>query len=106
MFEEMLVRDPTTSLIINKVRQKSVVDPNLAQIMTKIKYTKVAMKSWNKTHFDHVQSKITSLKTYIESLQSQHPSNYTLEQEEIVFKELDELLLRERLLWVANVKMK
>lgn len=68
MFEEMLVRDPTTSLIINKVRQKSVVDPNLAQIMTKIKYTKVALKSWNETHFDRVQSKITSLKTYIESL--------------------------------------
>lgn len=66
--------------------------------MTNFKYTKLALKDYNRTYFGHDQSKISELKNYILTLQQLPQSNHTLEQEELACKELDEILKRERII--------
>lgn len=74
--------------------------------MTNIKATKVALKTWNRHHFGHVQSRIADLKGFIETLQSLSQTDHILEQERLAHAELNEIWIRERLLWKAKARVK
>lgn len=102
----MWTRDPSIGLIISEAWQKGRHNPNLEQLMTKLKYTKLALKHWNRVHFGHVQTRIKEYKQQLEYIQSLPPTSSNLEREEIVGKELDETLLRECILWKTKAKSK
>lgn len=68
--EAMWIRDPNVGAVISQAWQKGVEAPSLSQIMTKIKYTKVALKEWNRKHFCIVQTRIGEIKGWIECLQN------------------------------------
>lgn len=72
--------------------------------MTKLKYTKGALKEWNKKHFGHLQFKIFEFKQLISTLQ--HFSNHTLAYEDLAYRELDEFLLRGQITWKEKAKEK
>lgn len=67
--------------------------------------TKLVLKQWNTIHFGRAQSRIATLKQLIETLQALPPSPYSLEEEELACKELDELLIREQLLRKLKAKV-
>lgn len=69
-FEEMWIRGPLVGLVIVEAWEKGAVQPTLPQLMTKIKYTKMALKQWNKMHFGHLQSHISALNLLTESIQT------------------------------------
>lgn len=70
LFEGMWLRDPTIGAIISLTWQNGVEMPSLPQIITKIKYTKTALKDWNKKHFGIIQTRIGEIKHWIEYLQN------------------------------------
>lgn len=72
--------------------------------MTKIKVTKLALKSWNQTHFGNIHTRIKNLKTYITHLQSLPQTTLVIQMEQMAQKDLDELLLRETILWKEKAK--
>lgn len=72
--------------------------------MTKLKNTKLALNDWNHKFISNLQHKIYSTHTYIETLQAQPSSTLTLNREQKAQAELDELLLREHILWCEKAK--
>lgn len=98
-FEAMWLRDPSIGDVVSHAWTKGSNSPTLVQLMTKLKYTKLALKEWNKLHFRHVQTNITELKTLLETLQSLPLSATNLNWENMIHSDLDELLKREQILW-------
>lgn len=100
----MWIRDATIGLVISYAWHSFYVPPNLSQFMSELKSTKVALKKWNIHHFKNVPGRIKELKHIIETCQSSSQSNFIMEQEASACKELDETLVRERLLWKSKAK--
>lgn len=73
--------------------------------MSNLKQTKIALKSWNLHHFGHIQSRIQELKTFLHSLPSLPQNDHVLEQERLALAELNEIWIRERLLWKAKARV-
>lgn len=105
-FESMWLREPSVGLVISQAWRKGVSLPTISQLMTHIKYTKVALKDWNRKYFGHVQSRIVELKNVIDSIQQMPTSERTLLHEDLAVHELDEMLRRERILWQDKAKTK
>lgn len=103
-FEAMWLWDPSIGDIVNHAWLKGITSPNLAQFMTKLKYTKIALKEWNKCHFSHVQTKIAEMKTLLENIQSMTPPDNNLIWENKLNIDLDELLHREQIFWQYKAK--
>lgn len=93
-------------LVIYHAWRRGVILPNLSQLMTNIKYTKVALKDWNRKCFGHVQFGIVELKTVIESFQQMPPTELTMLHEDLAQKELEEILRREQIMWQEMVNTK
>lgn len=55
--------------------------------MTKIKYTKITLKDWNRKHFGIVQTRIGEIKRWIDSLQNLPQTAWILEEEDMARKE-------------------
>lgn len=53
-FEKMWIRDPSIGLVISSSWSKGVTPLDMSQLMSKIKHTKLALKTWNRVHFGHV----------------------------------------------------
>lgn len=70
-----------------------------------MKYTKVALMFWNWTYFGNIPTRISFLKKYIANLQFLPQINSTLELEELICKELEEIQLREKLHWSEKAKI-
>lgn len=97
-FEAMWTRDESAGHIIEDAWVKGRNPPQFPHLMSKLKNTKVALKAWNRTVFGHLQTNIKTLKGYIDHLQSQPSTHRTLKLESKAQQELDELLVRERIL--------
>lgn len=105
-FEAMWTRDDTAGRVIKDAWCKGHPLPTFPHLMSKIKHTKLALKEWNWNFFGHLQTNIKNIQQYIETLQS-HPSSSTSLQLEVGAQlELDELLLRERILWMEKANAK
>lgn len=102
----MWARDPTCGEVITKAWRRGMQQTDMNQIMTKIKTTKVSLKSWNQHHFGNIHMKAAELKNYIETLQALPQLDLVLEMEGAAQLELDEIWTRERLLWKAKAKAK
>lgn len=105
-FEEMWIRDPTIGAVIAKVWSRGSHQPDINQIMSNLKITKLALKSWNKYHFGNIHAKIKELHKYIETLQAMPQSYRALELEGATQAELDEIWSQEMLLWKVKAKAK
>lgn len=103
-FEAMWTQDATAAVVIENAWSKGHPHPNMAHLMTKLKITKLALKDWNWKVFCHLQTCIQSVWEYIDNLQSQPQTSTTIEMKHKSQKELDELLLKERILWMEKVK--
>lgn len=100
------MRDPSVGKVVQKGWHKGPRSPTLPQIMSNFKHTKIALKSWNKLYFGRIQYKISDLKKLIETLQQLPQSSLIIDQENIAMRELNEILLRERILWKEKAKLK
>lgn len=98
-FEGMWLRDSSIGHIVCSAWNKRPYTSTMAQIMSQIKYTKLALKGWNRNHFGYVQTQIRELKQVIATLQSLPQSNCVLDTESAVYRNLDEILAREHILW-------
>lgn len=98
-FEAMWVRDPTTAVVIENAWNKGNSPLCLPSLMGKIKTTKVALKAWNCKVYGNIHSSIKTIKDRMEILQSLPQTLLYDDLENKAQVELDELLLRERLLW-------
>lgn len=105
-FQEMWTRDSTVGHVVSSTWTKGHRMPNPSQFMTNLKNNKVALKTWNRHHFGNVQSRIADLKKLIELLQSLPQTYHVMEQERLAHAELDEIWLREKLLWKAKARVK
>lgn len=105
-FEVVWTRDPSAGTTIEEAWHKQPSYPHLSNLTSKLKTTKLALKQWNHIHFGHLQSNIQTLKRQIEHLQSQTPTPTTIQMEQSALKDLDELLVRERILWMEKAKSK
>lgn len=100
----MWVRDESAARVITKAWSKGHTSPSFPHLMTKLKNTKIALKIWNRQIFGHIPIKIMELKQYIEELQSNLPTDVNFELESKTQWELDEILLRECILWKEKAK--
>jgi hypothetical protein len=67
--------------------------------LKKLKATKLALKFWNSQHFGNIQKKIASSLRQLDFLQQSSPSTLACEQEGLLQKSLDDLLIQEESLW-------
>lgn len=102
----MWLRDCSVDSIIHAAWNQKSSPISLALLMTKIKLTKLALKNWNRIHFGNLHKSIQHLKLFIDSLQSTPPTSTSIHMEQAAQRDLDELLLRERILWYEKAKAK
>ncbi|KAI5678664.1 hypothetical protein M9H77_09614 [Catharanthus roseus] len=76
--------------------------PPSSKLVTSVKHSKSALRSWNKTVFGNIQSSINSLHSLIDSCQSFTQDSQTLKKEKELQNELDELLKREQLMGLRH----
>lgn len=90
--------------VIEEAWSKGHASPSFPHLMTKLKTTKLALKVWNRQVFGHNSHKISELKQYIEDFQSSPPSDMNSKLECRAQRDLDELLLRECIMWKEKAK--
>lgn len=105
-FEAMWTRDLSAGIIIDQAWNKHPSYPSLSNLTIKLRTTKLALKHWNHAHFGHLQTNIQAIKRHLDHLQSLTPSPTTLQLEKSGLEDLDELLVRERILWMQKAKSK
>lgn len=99
-FKSMWIGHMDTGPIIEEVWNRHSPFPSL------LKTTKLALKDWNQRVFGKVQQNIKNLRDSIHDLQGQTQDPNTIQAEQSLQFELDELLKREESLWKAKAKTK
>lgn len=102
----MWIRDSSIGSLIASAWPTRPQPSTLSNLMSKIKVTKMALKWWNHAHFGNVHTNIQNLKTHIDHLQAQPQTSLVIQMERNAQEELDEILLRERILWKEKAKTK
>ncbi len=65
----------------------------------KLKATKYALKNWNKFHFGHIQTRISSLTRQLDIVQQSNVSDKSFQAEVSLKQDLAKLFLQEKTLW-------
>lgn len=94
----MWVTHPATGIVIQEAWIKS------KSFLASLKNIKTTIKIWNKETFGNVQRNIKRLKEMILELQSQPQESSTLNTEETIQKNLNEMLHREEMHWKDKAK--
>jgi hypothetical protein len=94
----MWERDETLGSEINEAWSCCAPVQNLADIKNNLQHTMKALKSWSREKFGRVDKEIKKLNARLEWLYSHNPHLHTYEIKHVTAR-LDELLLREEMLW-------
>lgn len=97
-FEAMWIDHPDTALIIQAAWSQG------SSLPLKIKNTKAALKTWNRTVFGNIHQKIQQLHHHIQELQQQAQTPQYLLLEQAISHELDKLEKREVIFWKEKAK--
>ncbi|KAG8363667.1 hypothetical protein BUALT_Bualt19G0046300 [Buddleja alternifolia] len=73
---------------------------------SKIKTTRFALRRWNRSKFGHCQRNISLLQNLISSIQSREPTIENRHMEDALVGDLNELLMREEIMWRQRAKQK
>lgn len=99
-FESMWIGHQDTTPIIEEAWNRHT------PFLSRLKTTKLALKEWNTHIFGKIPQNITNLKDSIYELQSQVQDHNTIQAEQSLQHELDEVLKREEALWKDKAKTK
>lgn len=77
-FEEFWTQDPTCGVVINEAWSKSISGSPAYCLLGKLKYTKQAIKLWNKNHFGNISRKLDSTLSLLDQIQQAPPSDTNL----------------------------
>jgi hypothetical protein len=80
-FEEFLTRDPSCSNIISAAWSFYFPGSPAFMLSKKLKATKYALKNWNKFHFGHIQTRISSLTRQLDIVQQSNVSDKSFQAE-------------------------
>lgn len=105
-FESMWSRDPIAATVIARAWEIVSTSSPIQILLSTLTYTKMALKSWNRSTFGHVQTKIKILTKHIEAIQNLSIIQPTLEREAEAQLELNELLKEEEILLKDKSKTK
>jgi hypothetical protein len=70
----------------------------------KLNHTIAALKRWNSLHFGNIQKNIKSTLARIDQVQSAPPNSSSFALEAKLKSELEELLVKEEILWCSKSK--
>ncbi|KAG8379884.1 hypothetical protein BUALT_Bualt07G0135700 [Buddleja alternifolia] len=105
-FENMWTRDDTCKDTIFGAWQPPVRGSFSFALHTKIKFTRYALRQWNRTKFGHCQRNISFIQNLISSVQSREPTIENRHLEDALIGDLNELLKREEVMWRQRAKQK
>jgi hypothetical protein len=94
-FEEFWTYDASCNSIISSAWVKTFQGSFAFILSKKLKATKSALKIWNSSHFGNIEQKIASSLRQLDYIQQSHPSTITFDQEALLQKKLDDLLIQE-----------
>ena len=94
-FEEFWTYDSTCGSVISSAWNPCFPGSLHVVLSKNIKATKSALRSWNHHHFGNIQRRISSTLLQLDLLQQSPPSTFSLDQEVLLQKSLDDLLLQE-----------
>ncbi|KAK3017177.1 hypothetical protein RJ639_007120 [Escallonia herrerae] len=92
-------RDRTCSTIVKHAWNIPTRGSPPFKLCQKIRNTRKALKTWNQTHFGHIETKIRILNEVIDKVQTKSPTSRNLEKELHLQVALDEELKREEAIW-------
>lgn len=95
----MWTRDSSSFDVISSDWNKLITGSPPFQLSKKLKKMKKALKMWNRNYFGKVQKRIRDLRNLLDMLQRDLPSEETMKKEKKAQRDLQELLVRERVLW-------
>jgi hypothetical protein len=98
-FEEFWTLDSSYGLVIAIAWKHFVIGSPAVCLVKKLNQTKAALKRWNAIHFGNIQANIKSSLLKLDQLQHSPPSSQARLQESLLKKELDDLLIKEEILW-------
>ncbi|KAG8369712.1 hypothetical protein BUALT_Bualt14G0042400 [Buddleja alternifolia] len=102
----MWTRDTSCKSTISDAWSKNVRGSPSFSLHSKLKSTRFALRSWNRTKFGHCQRNISLLHDLISSIQSREPTIENRHMEEALVGDLNELLMREEVMWRQRAKQK
>jgi hypothetical protein len=98
-FEEFWTKDPSCRNVISTAWSSVFVGSPAYSLTKKLKATKNALKTWNKHHFGHIQSRISTLTRQLDIIQQSTTSEQSLQAEISIKQDLTNLFLQEEILW-------
>ena len=102
-FKAFWTKDPSCGLVIGSAWSSSNYVISLTHsLVKKLKKTKFALKKWNSLYFGHIQTKIKSTMSHIDKVQQSPPDPSCLALEAKLKLDLDDLLLKEEILWKSK----
>jgi hypothetical protein len=98
-FEEFWTFDASCNDVISSAWVNNFHGSSAFILSKKLKATKSALKVWNSNHFGKIQKNIVSTLRQLDCIQQSPPSSTSSEQEALLQKHLDDLLIQEESLW-------
>ena len=98
-FEEFWTFDASCDYVISSAWMNSIAGSPQSILSKKLQSTKSALKTWNYNHFGNIQKRIPSSLRQLDLVQQSTPSAFSLNQEVVLQKTLDDLLIQEESLW-------
>jgi hypothetical protein len=98
-FEEFWTKDPSCRNVISTAWSSVFVGSPAYSLTKKLKATKNALKTWNKHHFGHIQSRISTLTRQLDIIQQSTTSEQSLQAEISIKQDLTNLFLQEEIFW-------
>jgi hypothetical protein len=98
-FEEFWTKDPSCGAVVDAA-WKNFVNGSPAHCLVKKQHrTKASLLRWNHSHFGNIQAKIKSTLSKLDHIQQTPHSFLSFSEEQILKTDLDDLLLKEEILW-------
>ena len=98
-FEEFWTYDASCDSIVSNGWVKNFSGSSAFILSKKLKATKSALKIWNSSHFGNIQKKIAASLHQLDFIQQSPPTAFSFDQEVLLQKSLDDLLIQEESLW-------
>jgi hypothetical protein len=101
-FEEFWTRDPSCEIVVGEAWSSPITGSPSYCLTQKLKYTKKAIRHWNKHYFGDIRTKLNPTLQLLDATQRAPPSDSNLALELHLQSQLDEYLLQEESLWKSK----
>jgi hypothetical protein len=104
-FEEFWTKDPSCGSVIQEAWSHPISGSPGHCLVSKLMHTQKSLKKWNYKHFGKIQTQIKFISAKIDLIQKSPPSSRSFSIESSLKISLEDLLLKEEILWKSKSRV-